>query len=140
MQRNKGASGERELCSLIRDELGVSLVRNLAQSRQGGYDLVPADNEAGAVADALRALAIEVKRHAVVAAGDLRGWWTQAAGQAAAASLVPCLAYRGDRRDWRFLLPLSAINPGLTRADGFDFTADLSLSAFCAVMREFPNT
>lgn len=34
-QRNKGAAGEREVCSLIREHLGIKAVRNLMQTREG---------------------------------------------------------------------------------------------------------
>lgn len=75
--RNQGASAERELARAIFDELGVRLVRNLEQSRRGGYDLVPDAEATGPLADWLGRCAIEVKRHAKArpprcAAGGLR--------------------------------------------------------------------
>lgn len=135
-QRTKGASGERELCAAIRDELGVRLVRNLEQSRRGGFDLVPADDETGPVATALARLAIEVKRHAQAPPGSIASWWRQAETQASAAGLVPCLAYRADRQPWRFVLPLASVHPDLPPAGGLAFTADLSLIGFAAIVRE----
>lgn len=135
-QRTKGAAGERKLCSLIRDELGVRLVRNLEQSRRGGFDLVPADDESGPVAVALSRLAFEVKRHVRATPAAVAAWWKQTEAQAADAGLVPCLVYRLDRRPWRFVLPLAAVHPDLTRTAGVDFTADLSLSGFAAIIRE----
>lgn len=136
MQRTKGAAGERELCGLLYNELGVQMVRNLEQSRSGGHDIIPSPLCAGEAVDFLARLAIEVKRRAAVSMADLRGWWDQAEEQAAIAGLVPCLAYRADRQAWRFVLPLSALSSGMTRAPGIGFTADLSLPAFCAVVRE----
>lgn len=136
MQRSKGAGGERELCGLIRDELGVRLVRNLEQSRQGGHDLIVADDETGPAALALARYALEVKRHAQATPGTIAAWWGQAETQAARVGLVPALAYRADRMPWRFVLPLAELRPDLTRAPGIEFTADLSLPAFCAVVRE----
>ena len=37
-QRTKGASGEREFCALINEELGCETKRNLLQTREGGCD------------------------------------------------------------------------------------------------------
>ena len=135
MQRTKGAAAERELSGLIFAELGVKLARNLDQSRRGGHDLIVTD-ATGPVAACLARYAVEVKRHATAPPGSVTAWWGQTAQQAARAGLVPCLAYRADRRDWRFVLPLVELRPDLTRAPGIDFTADLSLPAFCAIIRE----
>lgn len=38
-QREKGAAFEREVCKALRDELGLVINRNLAQTRDGGYDI-----------------------------------------------------------------------------------------------------
>ncbi|WP_295457504.1 restriction endonuclease [uncultured Thiodictyon sp.] len=136
MQRTKGATAERELAALIFDELGVKLVRNLDQSRRGGHDLIVTDDETGPVAASLARYALEVKRHAATPPGSVRAWWGQAESQAARVGLVPALAYRADRGAWRFVLPLVELRPDLTRAPGIEYTADLSLPAFCAVVRE----
>lgn len=37
-QRAKGATGEREFCSLLNDHLGCETKRNLMQTREGGCD------------------------------------------------------------------------------------------------------
>lgn len=136
MQRTKGAGGELELAGALFDELGVRLVRNLAQSRAGGHDLTLAPGECGPVAAALARFAFEVKRHARATPAELRAWWIQAETQAEAAGLVPALAYRADRHPWRVVLPLAELRPDLTRAPGWDFTAALPLPAFCALVRE----
>lgn len=135
-QRTKGAAGERELCGLIMDKMGVRLVRNLEQSRRGGHDIVPADDASGPVAVAFTRLAIEVKRRSCVSQGMVKPWWDQAKTQAESAGLVPVLAYRADRYEWRFMVPLFVINPALTRDNGIEYTAELSLHGFCAIMRE----
>lgn len=136
MQRDKGASAERELAGAIFGELGVRLVRNLDQSRRGGYDLTLAPDEAGPVAAVLARFALEVKRHAQATPANVRVWWGQAEAQADAAGLVPVLAYRADRGAWRFVLPLYEVRPDLTQAAGVEFTAELSLTGFCALVRE----
>lgn len=38
-QRTKGAAGEREICDLIFDNLGIEVHRNLQQTRDGGADI-----------------------------------------------------------------------------------------------------
>lgn len=137
-QRRKGSQGELELCSEIRDLLGVRLVRNLDQVRQGGFDLVLADPEAesGTVAAVFNRLAIEVKRHAVATPATIADWWSQAAAQAATLGLLPVLAYRADRRPWRVRLPLHALHSALPRGDGPDDTVEVGVSGFCAIVRE----
>jgi len=134
--RGKGAGAERELAAALFDELGVKLVRNLEQSRRGGHDLTLAPGEIGPVAAQLGRYAFEVKRHAKAPPALVKTWWNQAADQASAAGLVPALAYRPDRGDWRVVLPLMELRPGLTRAPGVEFTAELSLVGFAALVRE----
>jgi Holliday junction resolvase len=136
MQRSKGSTGERELAGLIHDELGVCVIRRLDQSRSGGHDLAVAPGQSGPAAEALQRYAIEVKRHARVTPGLLAKWWEQACLQASEAGLVPALAYRTDRAAWRVVMPLLELHPDITLAPGVDFTADLSLPGFCAIVRE----
>ena len=134
--RTKGASAERELAAAIGAELGVRLVRNLEQPRDGGRDLDVHPEEAGAVADVLRCWAIEVKRHARATPALLRAWWQQTQAQAAAVSRLPALAYRADRGPWRVVVPLAELRPDLPSWHGWDWTAELSLPGFCALVRE----
>ena len=134
--RNKGSNAERELAARIHEHLGIRLIRNLEQSRAGGHDLVLAEGETGPVAAALARYAIEAKRHARATPALLAGWWKQAQGQAAEAGLIPALAYRADRAPWRVVLPLSELRPDLPPWPGVEFTADLSLPAWCALVRE----
>lgn len=91
----------------------------------------------GPAADALRRLAIEVKRIARAQPADLSRFWAQAVQQADRARLVPCLAYREDRRGWRLRLPLSTFRPGsFPLWASLDMNVDLALPAFCALIRE----
>jgi Holliday junction resolvase len=134
--REKGASAERELARLIHDHLGVRVVRNLEQSRRGGHDLIPDPEESGPVVSWLARYAIEVKRHAKVSPHLLKGWWGQTCVQAERVGLLPCLCYRLDRADWRVVLPLVAVWEDLPRADGVDWTVELSVPGFAALVRE----
>lgn len=85
--RAKGQRGERELCALLSDRLGIDLARNLDQCRSGGADIE------------LPGYAIEVKR------GErfLSKWIDQAIAQAGA-DRVPVLAWRSNRKPWRIMV------------------------------------
>jgi len=126
MQRRKGASGERELFNLLRDQLGVMVERNLQQTRNGGADSL-----------SLPRLAIEVKR----CESEWReSWWTQAVTQAGS-ERVPVVAYRRSRQPWRFVVPLAWITDGASgRAECFahelDMRATIGLTEFCWLVRE----
>lgn len=132
--RAKGACAERELARLIEEHLNVPMARNLEQSRSGGHDLIAPG--ADPVSRALDAYAIEVKRYAAITPAMLAGFWSQAEAQAARASKTPALAYRRDREEWRLVVPLRALNGGFGDWPGFEWTATLSVEAFCALVRE----
>ncbi|MEI6069773.1 MAG: hypothetical protein WCP96_20745 [Methylococcaceae bacterium] len=134
--RTKGATAEREFSNAIYEWAGVRLVRNLQQSRSGGYDLIVHDDEAGQVADAYRGLAIEIKRHAAVTPALIKKWWQQAVAQASPKNLTPILAYRADRQDWQVITPLYLINAAMSRNLGLESTAVLSVGGFCGVVSE----
>lgn len=92
MQRRKGASGERELAGLLREQLGLEVTRNLEQCRSGGCDLL-----------GLEGWSPEVKR---AARSRITEWWAQCCAQAAADGNRPVLFYRLDRQPWRAVLAL----------------------------------
>jgi hypothetical protein len=64
--RAKGAGAELEFSSIVYQWAGIRLVRNLEQSRSGGFDLIVHSDETGQVADSFRSLAIECKRYGKV--------------------------------------------------------------------------
>lgn len=88
--RNKGAAAERELLRLLGDELGVSLQRNLQQTREGGADCL-----------VLRGFAVEIKRQERL---SRPAWWMQACEQAHRVGCEPILFYRRNREQWRALV------------------------------------
>lgn len=59
-QRTKGAAGEREICDMIFENLGIEVHRNLQQTRDGGADIK------------LKPYSIEVKRRAAI--GNIYDW------------------------------------------------------------------
>lgn len=128
MQRRKGADGERELIALLREHLGEELTRNLDQARDGGADL-----KGGML---LAGYAIECKR---AAKPEVRSWWQQAFAQAydIADGRVPVLAYRLDRQQWHFVVPVSeAIGGDWRSCPGFEHTMTMLIDAFAALARE----
>lgn len=91
----KGANGERELAALLTTmarQAGVALdlSRNLEQTRGGGHDLTGLESFD---------MAVEVKR---VEAMAINSWWDQAVRQGKAAGCTPVLAWRQNRKPWRF--------------------------------------
>lgn len=136
--RNKGAAGERELARLLTDELGVEVTRNLLQTREGGHDL-----------NGVPGWCVEAKRRAKVTEGEKRQWFDQVLGAWAAQperEWWPAVLYREDRKDWRALVPLHVLAPevfpvfaaGTAGASPVvhEQIADISLPAFCQIVRE----
>jgi hypothetical protein len=132
--RAKGASSEREFSNLVYQWSGIRLIRNLEQSRSGGFDLIVHVDEVGQVADSFRTLAIECKRYSKVTPGLIKTWWQQARNQAEPNGLTPVLAYRANRCDWQVITPLHVINRTLSRNLGLESTAVLSVIGFCGVL------
>lgn len=84
-QRTKGAAGEREVCHLIRDVLGVEAKRNLSQTREGGCDI------------AVGPFHIEVKRRAKI--GGIYDWMEQAEASCMSGE-HPVVFCRADGKKW----------------------------------------
>jgi len=120
MQRTKGAAGERELFALLTEQLGVTVTRNLTQTRGGGADALDVPG-----------WAIECKRQEAL---SIASWWSQAQRQADDLSRKPALFYRQSRKPWRAVLDLHHIAPGVFTAPGS--LAEISLDAACLVIRE----
>lgn len=91
--RTKGANGEREWATLMKEHLGdVDLRRNLDQNREGGYDIAGLD-----------LWAPEIKR----CEQFKWAYWRQAERQALAANKRPILAYRANREPWKHYMELT---------------------------------
>ena len=128
MQRRKGQSGEREVCTLIRDWLGIDAHRNWQeQSAGGGADIL-----------SIPGYAIEVKLASVA---QTRLWWHQACEQAHKANMIPALVWRitgqgrglNDLEKWRVRLPLSVVvrTPGIS-----DEWCEMTLGTWFGIIRE----
>ena len=136
--RAKGGRGEREVGALLLDLLGVRLVRRLSQARDAGHDLELAEGDDSPAGREIARYAIEVKLYSAVTPGLVRSWWAQAYRQADSAGLVPCLAYRGNRALWRFVVPIQAISQAMPAPlpESTALCADLSAEGFAALIRE----
>ena len=122
--RNKGASFEREVANMLRDELGIGFKRNLEQYRTAGHaDLVPDDPAFP--------FTLELKRYKDGPIGGAPAWWDQASGAADLDGKMPCLIYKYDRKPMRCVIPLAA----LTDCD-HDYTVEVDFETFCFIARE----
>lgn len=132
--RDKGKRGELEIARMIREGLGVTVERNLAQWRDGGTDLVPAGDPDGwdALDKAVAGFAWEVKNQA--SQSPARQWWAQTLSQAQAVSRVPVLAYKVPYRGWRFRVALADL--GLPVPRDYEHTAVLGWDGMAALIRQ----
>ena len=115
--RNKGASFERPVAGILREELGVDVQRNLDQWREGGY-----------ARTGLNGWAIECKR----AKKYSPKWWEQAVSQAGNGE-TPVLIYKLDYRDIVVELPANEV---IDELENEDFRVCMPIMAFIVVVRE----
>jgi len=97
-RRQKGSRGERELAKLLNEKFDLDASRNLTQTREGGEDI-----NLNAIG-----ICIEVKRQEAL---SVNTWWKQISNAAAQANLMPVLAYRQNRKKWKFVLPATLLSP-----------------------------
>lgn len=90
-ERNKGASGEREVCHILADNLGISVNRNLSQTREGGCDIVCGPFN------------LEVKRRKSIAVYE---WMDQAAASCEVSKQKPVVICRADGKKWLVIMTL----------------------------------
>ncbi|AXT46370.1 MULTISPECIES: putative PDDEXK endonuclease [Chromobacterium] len=93
--RNKGATGEREFCKLLSEELGIDVRRKLGQARDSGDDAQ------------VGKFRFEVKRREKLAVMD----WCRQVEQAAGDGDVPIVAFRQNGEEWRVVLKLEDFLP-----------------------------
>ena len=117
--RNKGASFEREVANMLRDELGIGFKRDLEQYRAGAHaDLIPDDPAFP--------FTLELKRYASGQIGGSPSWWEQVKVAAERVQKMPCLIYKYDRKPMRCVIQLAA----LTGCD-HDYTVEVDFESFC---------
>lgn len=134
MSRNKGQRGEREAAALLmgwskevveylrsegRTVADVELVRNLMQTRAGGYDI-----------EGLDWMALEVKRQETL---NVSGWWKQTLEQAgldaSGKPQVPVLMWRQNGGKWQFKVRQSIVISGIGVPVTLDFVLDAANAA-----------
>ncbi|MEQ1683474.1 MAG: hypothetical protein ABL916_07470 [Burkholderiaceae bacterium] len=125
-QRTKGASGEREIATIVRDLTGWDVRRRIRQ-HDGDSDL-----------EGVPGWSVEVKRHRSASCGDIAAWWRQTVDQAERAAALPVLFFRVDRDAWRAVWPLALF---LTHQDAgywkaYGWTAEGAIEAWAAAARE----
>jgi hypothetical protein len=108
--RNKGAVGERELCKLLSDELGITVERNVDQARRGGADCYQ-----------LPGFTVEIKRREAL---DRDSWWEQTVKQAVSHGGEPICWYRQNRKQWRALLTGNGTFRDVGQVDALDYIRD----------------
>ena len=96
-KRNKGAAGERELATLLTDELGFVVKRNLGQARDGADDIT------------IQHFRLEVKRQERLQIDA----WSQQVEACAQPNEVPVVVYRRNGQPWRVCLLLDDFIPML---------------------------
>lgn len=89
-QRTKGAAGEREVCAMLREHLGIDAKRNLSQVREGGCDIVAGPYR------------LEVKRRTKI--GNVYDWMEQAQASCATGGR-PAVICRADGKKWLAVVP-----------------------------------
>jgi len=101
MSRNKGASAERAVATLLTKDLGVQVKRKLGASREGGSDI---ELEGFSYFDKRQIFrthpgwSIEIKHHAKL---SVDAWWTQTLEQADKEERRPLLFFRRNREEWK---------------------------------------
>ena len=118
MQRRKGATFERTMVNMLKEEGFHDAMRNHAQTAIGGYDIVGVDP-----------FAIEVKNHKKL---SINTWWVQTLAQTPK-GFIPTLIYKIPNTSKIMVqMPLSAVNQELSS----DRTVTMSFDDFIYVARE----
>ena len=101
MSKHKGKRGEQELSNIL---LGIDPgLNSRGDVHSQGSDLL-------ILYEGTPCLSIEIKRHETLA---FNSWWQQAARQAGDHGAIPVVAYRQNRKPWKFLLPASLLVLGI---------------------------
>lgn len=92
----KGQAGEREFCKWIHEKLKLDSKpeRILGQARDSGFDVQIGN------------IAFEIKRHEKL---EKQKWWNQVKKATNSTEYIPVVAYRQNRKKWKFLLSASWI-------------------------------
>ena len=129
MSRRKGATFEREVANLIRDQLGFDCKRNLEQYQQGGDDL-----------SGVPGWSIECKRYAAIVQNDLRTFWLQCEAQAAARGMRPVLIVKQDRKPIQVFINWMGPGSDCYSQSDLNSVAQITFDLWCGIVRETLQT
>lgn len=123
--RNKGASWERTVASMIKESLGADVKRDLEQYRSGDRgDLIGLDG-----------FVIECKRYKMANGGHYhQDWWNQVVNAADSQGCQPVLIYKYDRAEPKVVVRLSFLNE---EYEGKPDTVTISFDTWCMLVREY---
>lgn len=125
MSRRKGATFEREVANLIRDNLGFDCKRNLEQYQAGGDDL-----------SGVPGWSIECKRYANTKPSDIKLFWLQCEAQAAAKGDRPVLIVKQDRKPIQVFINWLGPASDCYEQSDLNSVAEVSFDLWCAIVRE----
>lgn len=123
--RNKGASWERTVASMIKESLNADVKRDLEQYRSGDRgDLIGLDG-----------FVIECKRYKMANGGHHhQDWWNQVVNAAESQGCHPALIYKYDRAEPKVVVRLSFLNEDY---QGKPDTVTISFDTWCMLVREY---
>jgi len=120
--RNKGASFERKICKLIKDNLNIDAKRNLDQYQaKGQADIVIPD------------WSIECKAY-LKGTTFKRAWWEQAKESAASLNLTPVLIYKYNNCPIKCVISLDVLSRNFNA--GHDLVCEVDIETWFYIVRE----
>ena len=120
--RNKGASFERKICKLIKDNLNIDAKRNLDQYQaKGQADII------------IPGWSIECKAY-LKGTTFKRAWWEQAKESAASLSLTPVLIYKYNNCPIKCVISLDVLSRNFNA--GHDLVCEVDIETWFYIVRE----
>jgi hypothetical protein len=120
--RNKGASFERKICKLIKDNLNIDAKRNLDQYQEKGQaDIV------------IPGWSIECKAY-LKGTTFKRAWWEQAKESAASLNLTPVLIYKYNNCPIKCVISLNVLSRNFNV--GHDLVCEVDIETWFYIVRE----
>jgi hypothetical protein len=120
--RNKGASFERKICKLIKDNLNIDAKRNLDQYQSKGMaDII------------IPGWSIECKAY-LKGTTFKRAWWEQAKQSAASLNLTPVLIYKYNNCPIKCVISLNVLSRNFNA--GHDLVCEVDIETWFYIVRE----
>ena len=120
--RNKGASFERKICKLIKDNLNIDVKRNLDQYQaKGQADII------------IPSWSIECKAY-LKGTTSKRAWWEQAKESAASLNLTPVLIYKYNNCPIKCVISLDVLSRNFS--SGHDLVCEVDIDTWFYIVRE----